>query len=225
VGQKVHPLGFRLGHGKEWDSKWFAKRDYGDFFLEDIKIRKFVKDRLHRAGISKIGIERVANRAKINICTARPGIVIGTRGAEVERLKDELEEMTGKDISIDVQEIKKAELDAQLVAERVAIQLEKRFGFRRAMKKMVSSVMAVGAQGVKISCAGRLGGAEIARIEWYRQGRVPLHTIRADIDYGMAEAHTAYGVVGVKVWIFKKILLQREEKAAQIKESKETNEG
>lgn len=203
MGQKVHPVGFRLGVIRSWGSRWFAEKDYGKLLHEDIEIRKFLKQRLHNAGISRIEIERTANRATIDIYTARPGIVIGKKGAEIDALRDQLQRMTSRDIVINIKEVRKAEIDAQLVAENVALQLERRVAFRRAMKRAVSTAMKFGAQGIKIHCAGRLGGAEMARREWYREGRVPLHTLRADIDYGFAEARTTYGVIGVKVHIFR----------------------
>jgi len=203
VGQKVHPVGFRLGVTKTWESNWFAKRGYGEQLHEDIHIRKFIKEKLFHAGISRIEIERAAKRVKINIHTARPGIIIGRKGAEVDKLKAELEAMTKKQVFVNIIEIRRAELDAQLVAENVALQLERRIAFRRAMKKAVTSAMRLGAKGIRITCAGRLGGAEMARTEWYREGRVPLHTIRADIDYGAAVGSTTYGTIGIKVWIFK----------------------
>jgi small subunit ribosomal protein S3 len=203
VGQKVHPIGFRLGVTKTWESNWFAKRGYAELLHEDIRIRKFIKDKLFHAGISRIEIERAAKRVKINIHTARPGIIIGRKGAEVDKLKAELEGMTQKQVFVNIIEIRRAELDAQLVAENVALQLERRIAFRRAMKKAVTSAMRLGAKGIRITCAGRLGGAEMARTEWYREGRVPLHTIRADIDYGAAVGNTTYGTIGIKVWIFK----------------------
>lgn len=203
MGQKVNPIGLRLGINRTWDSKWFAKKEYRTFVVEDFNIRKFIKNRLYQAGVSKIEIERAANRIRIRIHTARPGIVIGKKGAEIENLKRELEKRIYREIFIDIQEVRKPEVDAQLVAENVALQLVRRVAFRRAMKKAVSSALRFGALGIKISCAGRLGGAEMARREWYREGRVPLHTLRADIDYGFAEAFTTYGVVGVKVIIFK----------------------
>ena len=203
MGQKVNPIGLRLGINRTWDSRWFAKRDYSTFVVEDFNIRKFIKNRLYQAGVSKIEIERAANKIRIRIHTARPGIVIGKKGAEIENLKRELEKRINREIFIDIQEVRKPEVDAQLVAENVALQLVRRVAFRRAMKKAVSSALRFGALGIKIACAGRLGGAEMARREWYREGRVPLHTLRADIDYGFAEAFTTYGVVGVKVIIFK----------------------
>jgi small subunit ribosomal protein S3 len=203
LGQKVHPIGFRLGVIKTWDSKWYAEADYAKLLHEDIKLRNYLKKRLYHAGISKIEMERAANKAKINIFAARPGIIIGKKGSEVEALKKELAKLTDKEVFINIQEVRKPEVDAQLVAENVALQLERRVAFRRAMKKSVSQALKFGAQGIKINCAGRLGGAEMSRTEWYREGRVPLHTLRADIDYGYAEAKTTYGIIGVKVFIFK----------------------
>jgi small subunit ribosomal protein S3 len=203
LGQKVHPTGFRLGVIRTWNSRWYAEKNYGELLHEDFRIRDFLKKRLYNAGISRIEIERTANRATIDIYTARPGIVIGKKGAEIDALRDELQKMTGRDIVINIKEVRKAEVDAQLVAENVALQLERRVAFRRAMKRSVGTAMKFGAEGIKIHCAGRLGGAEMARREWYREGRVPLHTLRADIDYGFAEARTTYGTIGVKVHIFK----------------------
>ncbi len=208
MGQKVHPIGFRLGVIKTWDSRWFSQKNYAALLHEDIKIRKIVKERLMHAGVSKIEIERAGQKAKINIHTARPGIIIGKKGAEVDKLKKDLETMTGKQIYINIQEIRRPELDAQLVAENIALQLERRIAFRRAMKKSVTSALRLGAQGIKIMCAGRLAGGEIARTEWYREGRVPLHTLRADIQYGFFEAKTTMGQIGVKVWIYKGDVLQ-----------------
>jgi small subunit ribosomal protein S3 len=192
-----------LGINRNWDSRWFAGKEYADYVLEDFRIRKFLKDRLFQAGVARIEIERAANKVRIRMHTARPGIIIGKKGSEIEKLKRDLERKIHRDIIIDIQEVRKAEVDAQLVAENVALQLVRRIAFRRAMKKSVTAAMRFGAQGVKIICSGRLGGAEMARREWYREGRVPLHTIRADIDYGFAEAFTTYGVIGVKVMIFK----------------------
>ncbi len=203
MGQKVHPVGLRLGIIRSWDSKWFAKKQYANLVHEDAKIRKFLKDKLYHAGISQIEIARAADRARIRIHTARPGIVIGKKGAEIEALKRQLEQMVRREVLIDIQEVRKPEMDATLVAENIALQLTRRVAFRRAMKKAVSSALKFGAKGVRVACAGRLGGAEMARREWYREGRVPLHTLRADIDYGTAVAKTTYGVIGVKVWIFK----------------------
>jgi small subunit ribosomal protein S3 len=203
LGQKVHPVGLRLGIIRSWDSKWFAKKEYAKLVHEDAKIRRFLKEKLYHAGVSRIEIARAAERAKIRIHTARPGIVIGKKGAEIESLKRQLEHMVKREILIDIQEVRKPEMDATLVAENIALQLTRRVAFRRAMKKAVSSSLKFGANGVRVACAGRLGGAEMARREWYREGRVPLHTLRADIDYGTAVAKTTYGVIGVKVWIFK----------------------
>ncbi|HTY25875.1 MAG TPA: 30S ribosomal protein S3 [Desulfomonilaceae bacterium] len=203
MGQKVHPNGFRLGITKTWDSRWFSQKDFGDFLIEDLKLRNFVKKRLSQASISKMEIERAAGKIRLVIFTARPGIVIGPKGSEIEKLRREILRMTDKEVIVDVKEVRKPEIDAQLVAENVAQQLERRIAFRRAMKKAVTSSLKSGAKGIRIATAGRLGGAEMARREWYREGRVPLHTLRADIDYGFAEAHTTYGVIGVKVWVFK----------------------
>jgi len=208
MGQKVHPTGLRLGIIKTWDSRWYAKKNYAPFLHEDIRVRSMVKERLTHAGVSKIEIERAGQKAKINIHTARPGIIIGKKGAEVDKLKKDLEAFTGKQMYINIQEIRRPELEAQLVAENIALQLERRIAFRRAMKKSVTSALRLGAQGIKITCAGRLAGAEIARTEWYREGRVPLHTLRADIQYGFAEAKTTMGQIGVKVWIYKGEVLQ-----------------
>jgi small subunit ribosomal protein S3 len=203
LGQKVNPIGFRLGVIKTWDSKWYAEADYAKNLHEDLKIRQFLKKRLYSSGISKIEIERAANKTKINIHAARPGLIIGKKGAEVELLKKDLAAITSKEVFINIIEVRKPELDAQLVAENVALQLERRIAFRRAMKKSVTSSLKFGAKGIRITCSGRLGGAEMSRTEWYREGRVPLHTLRADIDYGFAEAKTTYGIIGVKVLIFK----------------------
>jgi small subunit ribosomal protein S3 len=203
LGQKVHPIGLRLGIIRSWDSKWFAKKEYANLVYEDAEIRKFLKEKLYHAGISRIEIARAADRARIRIHTARPGIVIGKKGSEIEALKSQLEQIVKREVMIDIQEVRKPEMDATLVAENIALQLTRRVAFRRAMKKAVSSSLKFGAKGVRVACAGRLGGAEMARREWYREGRVPLHTLRADIDYGTAVAKTTYGVIGVKVWIFK----------------------
>ena len=203
MGQKVNPIGFRLGVIKTWDSKWYAEADFAQLLHEDIKIRAFLKKRLYNSGVSKIEIERAANKTKINIFTARPGLIIGKKGSEVETIKKDLANLTSKEIFININEVRKPELDAQLVAENVALQLERRIAFRRAMKKSVTSALKFGAKGIRITCSGRLGGAEMSRTEWYREGRVPLHTLRADIDYGFAEAKTTYGIIGIKVLIFK----------------------
>lgn len=208
MGQKVNPIGLRLGINKSWDSKWYLDKGYAKSLHEDIKIRSFLKKKLFHAGVSKIEIERVADKGKVNIYTARPGIIIGKKGTEIENLKKDLQNLTGKEIYINIQEIRKPETDAQLVAENVALQLERRVAFRRAMKKSIQSALKFGAQGIRVACAGRLGGAEIARREWYKEGRVPLQTLRADIDYGFAQAMTTFGVIGIKVWIFKGEVLE-----------------
>ena len=202
MGQKVNPISLRLGIVKTWESRWFAGKKYADYIFEDYQIRKFIKEKLHHAGVAKIEIERSTRRVRLRIFTARPGIVIGKKGSEIEKLKKSLEGRVSQEVLIDIQEIRKPEVDAQLVAENVAMQIERRVAFRRAMKRGVSSAMRFGAQGVKIICSGRLGGAEMARTEWYREGRVPLHTLRADIDYGITEARTTYGIVGIKVFVF-----------------------
>jgi len=212
LGQKVHPIGFRLGIHRDWDSRWFAGKEFSAFVLEDYKIRKFLKDRVFQAGVARIVIERASSKVRIRMHTARPGIVIGKKGAEIEKLKRDLEKEINREVIIDIQEVRKAEVEAQLVAENVALQLVRRIAFRRAMKKSVTAALRFGAQGIKIACSGRLGGAEMARREWYREGRVPLHTIRADIDYGFAEAFTTYGVIGVKVTIFKGEILPDKKK-------------
>lgn len=215
MGQKVNPKGLRIGIIKDWEGKWFAdKRNYSNLLIEDVKIREYIKRKLYQAGISKTQIERAANRVKISVHTAKPGIVIGRGGAEVEALRKELEKMTGKQVHVNIVEIKTPETDAQLVAENIASQLEKRIAFRRAMKQTVQRSLRLGAKGIKIACSGRLAGAEIARTEWYSEGKVPLHTLRADIDYGFAEANTTYGKIGVKVWIYKGEVLPEAKKPA-----------
>jgi small subunit ribosomal protein S3 len=211
LGQKVNPIGLRLGIIKTWDSRWYAGKNYADYILEDHKVRKFIKKKLYHAGISRIEIERSAKRVRLRIFTARPGIVIGKKGSEIEQLKRDLESLVSQEVSIDIQEVRKPEVDAQLMAENVALQIERRVAFRRAMKRGVSSAMRFGAQGVKIICSGRLGGAEMARTEWYKEGRVPLHTLRADIDYGFTEARTTYGLIGIKVFIFKGEILSKQD--------------
>ncbi len=213
MGQKVNPIGFRLGINKTWYSQWYAEKKYSELLHEDIKIREHLKKKFYHAGVSKIEIERAADKAKINIHTARPGIIIGRKGSEIEKVKKEIEKMTSGEAIINILEVRKPEIDAQLVAENIALQLERRVGFRRAMKRCVTSALKFGAKGIRVACAGRLGGAEMARREWYREGRVPLHTLRADIDYGLAEAHTTYGIIGVKVLIFHgEVLPERKEK-------------
>lgn len=209
MGQKVHPYGFRVGITKPWLSKWYNKKNYADLLHEDIRFRKIVKDRLYSTGVARIDIERAASKVKVIIHTARPGLVIGKKGAGIDALRAELQQMTKNEVFLDIQEVRKAELDSQLVAENVAMQLERRVAFRRAMKRAVQSALKLGAQGVKIQLAGRLAGSEMARTEWYREGRVPLHTLRADIDYGFTEAKTTYGQIGVKVWIFKGEILAK----------------
>ncbi len=203
MGQKVHPIGFRLGINKTWVSRWYAEKDFGKQLQEDLTIRKYLKKKLQQAGLSKIEVERATNKIKINVFTSRPGMVIGRKGAEIDQLKKELQNITDKEVLINILEVKKPELDAQLVAENIALQLVRRVAFRRAIKRSVSTALKLGAIGIKVSCAGRLGGAEIARREWYREGKVPLHTLRANIDYGFAEALTTYGLIGIKVWINK----------------------
>ncbi len=217
MGQKVNPKGMRIGIIRTWNSRWYAGKDYARYVYEDHKIRSFLKKKLFHAGVSKIDIERSSNRVKLKIYSARPGIIIGKKGAEIEALKKELEKMVSQDVQVDIQEVRKPELDAQLVAENVANQLVRRIAFRRAMKRAVLSAMRFGAEGIKIICSGRLGGAEMARTEWYKEGRVPLHTLRADIDYGFAGANTSYGVIGVKVYIFKGEILKEEQPSGDIK--------
>ena len=210
MGQKVNPIGLRLGIVKTWESRWYAGKNYSEYILEDYNIRKFIKKKLYHAGISRIEIERSSKRVKLRIFTARPGIVIGKKGAEIALLKKELEKMVSHEVIIDIQEVRKPEIDAQLVAENIALQIVRRVAFRRAMKRGISSAMRFGAEGIKIICSGRLGGAEMARTEQYREGRVPLHTLRADIDYGFIDAYTTYGVVGIKVFIFKGEILKKD---------------
>ncbi|WP_319583776.1 30S ribosomal protein S3 [uncultured Pseudodesulfovibrio sp.] len=210
MGQKVHPYGFRLGYNKNWLSRWYSKKDYPAFVFQDDQVRKFVKKKLYQAGVSRIEIERAGGKIRLIIHTARPGIVIGRKGVEIEKLREELRNKFQTEFTIEVNEIRRPEVEAQLVAESIAQQLERRIAFRRAMKRTVGLARKFGAEGIKVACAGRLAGAEIARGEWYRDGRVPLHTLRADIDYGFAEASTTYGVIGVKVWIFKGEILDKE---------------
>lgn len=202
MGQKVNPLGLRLNITRTWDSIWYADKEYSTYLIEDQKIKKFLKKRLQHAGLSKVKIERTGEQVRIKLFTARPGIVIGKKGAEIEILKKELEKLITRKVTLDIQEVRRPEADAQLVAENIAQQLIRRIAFRRAMKKAVSSALRFGVKGIKISCSGRLGGAEMSRCEWVREGRVPLHTLRADVDYALAEANTTYGIIGVKVWIF-----------------------
>jgi len=203
MGQKVNPIGLRLGINRTWDSRWFATDEYASMLHDDLKLRKYLTDRLQQAGIARVVIERPAKKARITIHTARPGVVIGKKGADIEKLREEVGKMTKSEVHLNIIEIRKPEIDAQLVAENIAQQLERRIGFRRAMKRAVQSAMRLGAQGIRINCSGRLGGSEIARVEWYREGRVPLHTLRADVDFGRGTAFTTYGTCGVKVWVFK----------------------
>ena len=203
MGQKINPIGLRLGINRTWDSRWYAERNYGEMLHEDIRIRKFLQKKLAQAGVSKVVIERPAKKARVTIHTARPGVVIGRKGQEIENLRREIAAMTTADVHLNIVEIRKPEVDAQLVAENVAQQMERRVSIRRAMKRAVQSAMRMGAEGIRINCAGRLGGAEIARMQWYREGRVPLHTLRANVDYGACEAKTTYGICGVKIWIYK----------------------
>jgi len=203
VGQKVHPYGFRLGVNRTWRSRWFARKDYGALLLEDLNLKIMLKKKFFHAGISHVEVERAANKLTIIIFTARPGIIVGKKGSEIEKLKKDLQVLTGRDVNLKIQEVNKPELDAQLVAEGIAQQLEKRIAFRRAMRRAVDSTLRFGAKGIKVRVSGRLNGAEIARTEWYLHGQLPLHTLRADIDYGFAQAYTTYGVIGVKSWIYK----------------------
>ncbi len=217
MGQKVHPYGFRLGFVKPWKSRWFVERDYDKLLHEDVRLRTELKDKLKSAGISSVEIERPGNKLRIIIRTARPGIIIGRKGAEIDKLKQDLQKRTNREVHVDIQEVHKPELDAQLVSESIALQLEKRVAFRRAMRKAVDSAQRFGCKGIKVRVSGRLGGKEIARSEWYLQGRLPLHTLRADIDYGFSEAHTTYGIIGVKCWIYRGEILpqkKREPRAA-----------
>jgi small subunit ribosomal protein S3 len=215
MGQKVHPYGFRIGINKPWRSRWFTERDYDKLLVEDVKLKSELKEKLKAAGVSSVEVERPGNKLRIIIRTARPGIIIGRKGAEIEKLKVELQKRTNRDVFIDILEVNKPELDAQLVAENIALQLEKRVGFRRAMRKAVDSALRFGCKGIKVRVSGRLNGNEIARSEWYLQGRLPLHTLRADIDYGFAEARTTYGVIGVKTWIYRGDIYQQRRREPQ----------
>ena len=217
MGQKTHPTGFRLGYIKTWESRWFADKDYARLLHEDLKIRDYVRKKLHHAGISRVEIERFTDKCRVNIHSARPAMIIGRRGQEVEVLKKELEQFTSAEVFVNIMEVRPAEADAQLASENIALQIARRVSYRRAMKKAITLALKFGVEGVKVRCAGRLGGAEIARVEWYREGRVPLHTLRADIDYGFSEAKTTYGVIGVKVWVFKgEILKGKEEELVKL---------
>lgn len=215
MGHKINPIGFRLGINKTWDSRWFADDNYADLLHEDIKIRKFLSDKLANASVSKIVIERPAKKARVTIYTARPGVVIGKKGADIEKLRQQVAKITGAEVSLNIVEIRKPEIDAQLVADNIAQQLERRVSTRRALKRSVQNAMRMGAEGIRINCAGRLGGAEIARTVWYREGRVPLHTLRADVDYAISSAHTTYGVCGIKVWIYKGEILAHDPMATE----------
>lgn len=210
MGQKVHPFGFRLGYNKNWQSRWFSKKDYPAFVYEDSKIREYVKKLLYHASVSRIEIERAGGKARVILSTARPGIVIGKKGVDIEKLRGNLRKKFGREFSLEVNEIRRPEVDAQLIAENIAQQLERRVAFRRAMKRTVSMARKFGAEGIRVTCSGRLAGAEIARTEWYRDGRVPLQTLRANIEFGFAEAHTTYGIIGVKVWVYKGEILDKE---------------
>ena len=225
MGQKVNPIGLRLGINRTWDSRWFAgKREFGKLLHEDVKIRAYLTKELKQAGVSKVLIERPHKKCRVTIYSARPGVVIGKKGADIEKLRKKVADMTGSEVHLNIVEVRKPEIDATLVADNIAQQLERRVAFRRAMKRSVQSAQRLGAEGIKITCSGRLGGAEIARIEWYREGRVPLHTLRADIDYGVATAHTAYGTNGVKVWIFKGEIMEHDP-MAQDKRMNEVQDG
>src|SRR6201988_5057622 len=218
MGQKVHPSGVRLGINRTWDSRWFARKEYGNLLLDDLGLRKFLHQRLNQAGVSRIVIERAARKTRITIHSARPGVVIGKKGADIEKLRTDIAKMTNSEVSLNILEIRKPEIDAKLIADGIAQQLERRVAFRRAMKRAVQSALRLGALGIRINCSGRLGGNEIARMEWYREGRVPLHTLRADVDYGIASALTTYGVIGIKVWIFKGEILGDKEKEKEVVE-------
>jgi small subunit ribosomal protein S3 len=224
MGHKVNPIGFRLGINRTWDSRWYADREYGDLLHKDLNIRDTLMEKLYQAGVTKVLIERPAKHARITIHTARPGVVIGRKGADIEKLRKEVSDLTGSDVHLNIVEIRKPEIEAKLIAENIAQQLVRRVAFRRAMKRAVQSAMRLGAGGIRINCAGRLGGAEIARTEWYREGRVPLHTLRADIDYGTARAETSYGTCGIKVWVFKGEILAHDP-MAQDKRTQEQQVG
>src|SRR6266481_3692318 len=225
MGQKVHPAGLRLGINRTWDSRWFARRDYSTLLHEDLKLRKFLIERLAQAGVSRIVIERAAKKTRITIHSARPGVVIGKKGADIEKLRTDIAKMTKSEVSLNIVEIRKPEIDAKLIADGIAQQLERRVAFRRAMKRAVQSAMRLGAQGIRINCSGRLNGAEIARVEWYREGRVPLHTLRAFVDYGTAEAKTTYGVIGVKVWVFNGEMFEADQHKGEQQKKGEAAEG
>jgi len=215
MGQKVNPIGLRLGINRTWDSRWFARKEYGNLLLDDLGLRKFLHQRLGQAGVSRVVIERAAKKTRITLHSARPGVVIGKKGADIEKLRTDLAKLTNSEVSLNIVEIRKPEIEAKLIADSIAQQLERRVAFRRAMKRAVQSAMRLGAQGIRINCSGRLGGAEIARMEWYREGRVPLHTLRADVDFAYGTARTTYGVCGVKVWVFKGEILAHDPMAQE----------
>jgi small subunit ribosomal protein S3 len=215
MGQKVNPIGLRLGINRTWDSRWFARKEYGNLLLDDLGLRRFLQQRLGQAGVSRVVIERAAKRTRITLHSARPGVVIGKKGADIEKLRTDIAKLTKSEVSLNIVEIRKPEIEAKLIADSIAQQLERRVAFRRAMKRAVQSAMRLGAQGIRINCSGRLGGAEIARMEWYREGRVPLHTLRADVDFGYGTAKTTYGVCGVKVWVFKGEILAHDPMAQE----------
>jgi len=215
MGQKVNPIGLRLGINRTWESRWFARKEYGNLLLDDLGLRKFLQQRLGQAGVSRVVIERAARRTRITLHSARPGVVIGKKGADIEKLRTDIAKLTKSEVSLNIIEIRKPEIEAKLIADSIAQQLERRVAFRRAMKRAVQSAMRLGAQGIRINCSGRLGGAEIARMEWYREGRVPLHTLRADVDFGYGTAKTTYGVCGVKVWVFKGEILAHDPMAQE----------
>jgi small subunit ribosomal protein S3 len=209
MGQKVNPIGLRLGINKLWDSRWFAKKDYATNLHQDLEIRKFVQENLAQAGIAKVVIERLAKKARLTIYTARPGVLIGKKGADIDKLRKKLSDIANTDVTVNLVEVRKPEIDAKLIAENIAQQIERRVSFRRAMKRAMQSALRLGAQGIRVNCSGRLGGAEIARMEWYREGRVPLHTLRSDVDYALGEAKTTYGIIGIKVWVYKGEILEK----------------
>lgn len=209
MGQKINPIGLRLGINKLWDSRWFAKKDYATNLHQDLEIRRFVQKNLGQAGISKVVIERLAKKARLTIHTARPGVLIGKKGADIDKLRKKLSDIANTDVTVNLVEVRKPEIDAKLIAENIAQQIERRVSFRRAMKRAMQSALRLGAQGIRVNCSGRLGGAEIARMEWYREGRVPLHTLRSDVDYSLGEAKTTYGIIGIKVWVYKGEILEK----------------
>jgi small subunit ribosomal protein S3 len=225
MGQKVNPIGFRVGINRTWDSRWYADRDYADKLIEDLQLREYIQKELKPAGISKVIIERAAKNTRVSIYAARPGLIIGKKGADIEKLRRKLSEKAGSDVALNIIEVRKPEVDAQLVAEGIAQQLERRVSFRRAMKRGVQSAMRMGAEGIRVNVSGRLGGADIARMEWYREGRVPLHTLRADLDYGTAEGLTTYGIIGVKVWIYKGDVMDHDPMARDKRLNDQQNQG